>query len=88
MLKYMRTTLSIDSDVATMLEQLRRKRGGHFKDLVNEALRRGLRDIADEPKPRRPFHTRSVHLGRVLIAGIDDVAGVLAIGEAGHFDYF
>ena len=41
----MRTTLTIDEDVAAMLEQLRRDRKTSLKALINEALRCGLLEI-------------------------------------------
>jgi hypothetical protein len=81
----MRTTLTIDDDVAAMLDQVTKLREASFKDLVNEALRRGLRDMTTRPKPRKPFRTRSVDLGRVAIASIDNVADALAIAEGESF---
>ncbi len=41
----MRTTLTLDDDVAAALERLRRSRRIGLKRLVNEALRRGLNDM-------------------------------------------
>ena len=82
----MRTTLTIDDDLAAMLEQMRRKRAASLKDLINEALRRGLRDMAARPKPSSSFQTRSVDLGRVRIANIDNIAEALAIAEGERFD--
>src|ERR1700731_4780854 len=41
----MRTTLTLDDDVAVQLERLRRSRDANLKDLVNEALRLGLREM-------------------------------------------
>ena len=38
----MRTTLTLDDDVAAKLKSLTRKSGASFKDVVNDALRRGL----------------------------------------------
>jgi hypothetical protein len=81
----MRTMLTIDDDVAAMLDQLRKKRGTGLKDLVNEALRRGLRELETRPKPRASFRTRSVDLGRVRIASIDNIGEVLAIAEGEDF---
>src|SRR5713101_2905138 len=46
----MRTTLTIDNDVAVELERLRRVRDASLKDVVNDALRRGLREMAASPK--------------------------------------
>jgi hypothetical protein len=80
----MRTTLTIDDDVAVQLKRLRRDRDASLKDLVNEALRRGLRDMAELPKKRKPFRTRIFNAGKPLLGNIDNIAEVLAIleGEA------
>ena len=77
----MRTTLTIDDDVAAVLERLRRAREASLKDLVNEALRRGLKDMDARPQRGEPFRTQSVALGRVRMAGIDNINEALAIAE-------
>ena len=77
----MRTTLTIDDDIATVLERLRRARDASLKDLVNEALRRGLKEMNSRPKRREPLRTKSVALGRIRIAGIDNIGEALAIAE-------
>lgn len=41
---FMRTTLTLDPDVAQLLEEERHRRHTTFKQVVNDALRRGLRD--------------------------------------------
>ncbi len=56
----MRTTLTIDDDIAAVLERLRRTRDASLKDLVNEALRRGLKDMDARPKRGAPFRMQSV----------------------------
>ena len=76
----MRTTLTIDDDVAAGLERLRKSQDISLKRLINEALRRGLREIAEVPKPRKPFRTRTVNLGPPKIP-LDNVAEALAIAE-------
>lgn len=81
----MRTTLSLDEDVAAMLERLRREREDSFKDLVNEALRRGLRQMTARPARRQPFRTRAVDLGRCKLGGIDNISEVLAAAEDESF---
>jgi len=75
----MRTTLTIDDDVAATLERMRGNRNASLKDLVNEALRRGLKDMTEQPKPHKPFRTRSVALGAVRMAGIDNIGEALSI---------
>jgi hypothetical protein len=81
----MRTTLTLDDDVAATLEKLRRGRRIGLKQLINEALRRGLSDMGRRRGPREPVRTRAVALGRLRIATIDNVAETLAIVEGESF---
>ncbi len=82
----MRTTLSLDKDVAAALERLRRARKAPFKQVVNEALRRGLGQMAAPPPgPRRAFRTRSVSLGRCRVGNVDNVSEILALAEGETF---
>lgn len=81
----MRTTLSLDEDVAAMLERLRKTRDESLKDLVNEALRRGLRQMAARPRRSEPFRTRVVSLGRCKLGGIDNISELLATAEDESF---
>ena len=80
----MRTTLTLDDDVAAQLERLRRTRNANLKDLVNEALRRGLRDMSAPQKKRRTFRTRVFRMGKPLV-NIDNVAEALAYLEGEGF---
>jgi hypothetical protein len=80
----MRTTLSLDDDVAAALERLRKGRDASFKELVNEALRQGLRHM-DRKQRRTRLRTRVVDLGRCRIGSLDDVAEALALGEGEAF---
>jgi hypothetical protein len=77
----MRTTLTLDEDVAAMLERLRKRREQSFKGLVNEALRRGLKQMDAPPKRREPLRTHSVDLGRCRLGSIDNVTEALAVAE-------
>jgi metal-responsive CopG/Arc/MetJ family transcriptional regulator len=77
----MRTTLTLDDDVAATLERLRKSRDASLKDLVNEALRRGLKDMNSRSKRRERLRTRSVALGQLRIADLDNIAEALAIAE-------
>ncbi len=85
MSRCMRTTLTLDDDVAALLDVLRRRRKVDLKALVNEALRRGLQEMTASSKQRTPFRTRSVSAGRVLIGSVDNTAEVLAIAEGENF---
>ena len=75
----MRTTLTLDPDVAETLERWRREQGVALKDAINRALRLGLMEL-EKPKRREPFRTRAVSLSPRR-ANIDDVAEVLAVVE-------
>jgi hypothetical protein len=81
----MRTTLSIDDDVAALLRRLRKERNIPLKNLVNDALRRGLGEMLRAAEQRQPFHTGSVDLGQPRLANIDNIAEVLAIAEGDNF---
>jgi ribbon-helix-helix CopG family protein len=80
----MRTTLTIDTDVAASLERLRKTRNASLKDLINEALRRGIKDMTARPKPREPFRTRAVDVGEVLVP-VDNISEALAVAEGESF---
>ena len=69
----MRTTLTLENDVAAALERLRRTRNASLKDLINEALRRGLKDMSNRTKRRERLRARSVALGQLRIAGFDNI---------------
>jgi hypothetical protein len=81
----MRTTLTIDDDVAAELQRVRRARDTKFKDLVNDVLRLGLRQMSADPKPRKQFRTRPFDPGRVLIDNVDNITEVLALIEGEAF---
>jgi hypothetical protein len=81
----MRTTLTLDDDVAAALDRLRRTRRATMKTLVNETLREGLRHMRARPARREPFRTRVVDLGRARTVTVDNVAEVLAVVEGDAF---
>ena len=80
----MRTTLTIDPDIALMLKHVQQNHNMRFREVVNEALRRGLHDMV-VVKKTEPFRTRSVDLGELRISGIDNIAEVLAVAEGEGF---
>ena len=81
----MRTTLTLDDDVAAALERLRKTRGETLKSLVNTALREGLKRLRERPKGREPFHTHAVALGRLRIGSLDNITEALALVEGDSF---
>ena len=81
----MRTTLSLDDDVAVALKRLRKARGTSLKQLVNETLRAGLKQMGGRPRRREPYRTRPVSLGQVRIGSIDNVAEALSVADGESF---
>lgn len=55
----MRTTVTLDSDVADLIRDVQHRERKTFKEVVNEALRRGLTQAAPEAPPYRlrPHHS-------------------------------
>ena len=60
----MRTTVTLDEDVAEALRDLAHQRRQPFKRVLNEAIRGGL--SLDVPQPK-PFKTRVTDMGRPRI---------------------
>ena len=81
----MRTTLTLDDDVAAWIERVRAETDATLKDVVNEALRMGLRALAEPPEPGPAYATPSTSLGGCLLASLDDVADALALAEEEGF---
>ena len=60
----MRTTITLDDDVAAKLASLARRSGRPFRAVVNEALRRGLVQVSAKT-PREPFRVKVRDLGQL-----------------------
>jgi plasmid stability protein len=73
----MRTTLTLDDDVAVKLKAAAKHRP--FRTVVNEALRAGLTALEKKRAPaRRPYRTRGFNLGPSLVGSLDNVEEVLS----------
>jgi plasmid stability protein len=73
----MRTTLTLDDDVAAKLKEEARRSGRSFRDIVNDTLRRGLATRRVAPT-LKPFKVVARDLGH-LLPGLtfDSVADLL-----------
>ncbi|MGE5271740.1 MAG: hypothetical protein ACM3JG_18930 [Thiohalocapsa sp.] len=69
----MRTTLTIEPDVAVGLKRLQRESDKSWKDVVNDTLRRGLQDSGGAKKKRKRFETKTFDCGRLLVDNVDNV---------------
>lgn len=78
----MRTTLTIDADVAIALERIRERDDLSLKAAVNEALRRGLRVMDQEAENERqePYRIRPWNGGPFKI-DVSNVAEALDWAE-------
>ena len=72
----MRTTVTIDDDVAVKLKAAAKHRP--FKTVLNEVLRAGFTALEKRAPPRRPYRTRGFNLGPSLVGSLDNVEEVLA----------
>ncbi len=76
----MRTTLTLDPDVAAKARKGAARLGRPFKDVINHALRVGLDQVL-APPAARAYRTEPRPLGLREGLNYDDVAGLLSVGE-------
>ena len=69
----MRTTVTIDDDVAAELQaEMRRQRSGNFSQILNDVLRRGLL-VRRELASSKPFRVRAPRMGQMQGPNYDKV---------------
>ncbi|MBI4877146.1 MAG: antitoxin [Acidobacteria bacterium] len=79
----MRTTLSLDDDVANLLHRKMRRSGASFKETVNHFLRQGL--LASDRENRKPFTVAPRPLGLLPGMSYDKVEDLIeALEGATH----
>lgn len=77
----MRTTLTLDPDVAARLLLLRQRSRRPLKEVVNAVMRAGF-DSMDRPDmPPQTYRTPPVSLGGSLVSQVDNVHEVLSVAE-------
>jgi hypothetical protein len=81
----MRTTLTLDNDVAALLKRVMSRKQRGLKDVVNDALRDGLTRQLAPRSPNVPFETQARDLGRSLVPSFDNIAQVLALSEGDDY---
>jgi hypothetical protein len=70
----MRTTITLDPDVAAKLKAEVRRTGKKFREVVNRSLRRGLRE---EEAPRKPFRIKPFVSGERPGFNFDNIGELL-----------
>jgi hypothetical protein len=79
-----RTTLTLDDDVARLLEREVRRSGSSFKAVVNEFLRLGLM-VSKQPRVSKQFVVTPRRMGLPPGENYDDVEHLLEMLEgSGH----
>lgn len=77
--------MTLDDDVAASLKRLNQRRRMKFKELINLALREGLKHLSAAPKKRSYFRTRTVDLGPCRTSNVDNIAEIVAVAESESF---
>lgn len=77
----MRTTLTLDDDVAARLRNLVKTRRRPFKAVVNDALRAGLAATEKRAPSHKPYRTTGFNLGPSLVGSLDNIEEVISRGE-------
>jgi hypothetical protein len=78
-----RTTLSLDDDVARLLNKESRRSGASFKQVVNHFLRLGL--MASKQPPGKPFVVKPVNLGLPSGLSYDNIEELLEFLEGPEY---
>lgn len=63
----MRTTLTLDPDVAAMLKKEMRQQKATLKETINRALRAGLQAPPNAGAPPKPYRMGTLSLGKPLM---------------------
>ncbi len=76
----MRTTLTLDDDVAAKAKLATMQSGMPFKVVINQALRVGIAEIL-APQPAQPYRTRPHPMGLKAGLSYDNVQELLSVAE-------
>ncbi len=73
----MRTTLTLDADVARKASELAIRNHAPFKRVINDALRRGF-DAMEKPQPVKRYRTKARALGLRKGNNVDNIQELLS----------
>lgn len=77
----MRTTFTMDPDVAAILKRRRKTRREPLRKIINDALRDSL-TRASEGSSKAPFRTKTADLGACFLPNLDCTGEVLDFLDA------
>lgn len=75
-----RTTVTLDDDVAERVKRESRARGASFRDTLNDLLRSALLNLGNRPSPK-PFKIEPFEMGYKAGLNHDNVESLLEYGE-------
>ena len=75
-----RTTVTLDDDVAARVKRESQSRGASFRDTLNDLLRAALLGVNNKP-PRRTLKIKPTHLGHKPGLNYDNIESLLEYGE-------
>jgi hypothetical protein len=75
-----RTTVTLDDDVADRVKRESRSRGASFRDTLNDLLRSALVNLESAPKHRR-LRIQPFPMGYKAGLNYDDIGSLLEYGE-------
>jgi antitoxin component of RelBE/YafQ-DinJ toxin-antitoxin module len=84
MMRNMRTTLNLDDDVLENARKVADKSGRPFREIINEALRAGLRTVSIPPDAK-PYITKPHKMGLRAGRNLDNIQELLAQIEGEEF---
>ena len=76
----MRTTLTLEDRLFRELKALAHETNAPLKEIVEKALREGLRSLRAAPRPR-PYRARTFHMGRPTGVNLDKALDLAASME-------
>ena len=80
----MRTTLTLDPDVAAKARRATARTGLPFKSVINQALRLGIEAVMSPPAAK-PYRTKPHPMGLKPGLSYDNISELLAVAEdEGH----
>lgn len=73
--------MTLDDDVAALLQKLQKERDASLKEIVNKALRQGLIALTQPVEPRARFRTETFDLGECSLPNVDNLSEAIAFAE-------
>ena len=77
----MRTTITLDEDVSSLLKRIHRKEKRRLKEIINDLLRQALFQRVRSPTKSARYRLKSVSVRESFMENFDNVSDVLSAVE-------